>query len=96
MRVVLVLVLSLFVCQAPVPTFVIVEGFACRTPELWLELATAIDNSDSKIIRNIRLAQRCVDWPTGHVEVVSRTSDFLLIEGRAGRNLYIPRGYVIE
>lgn len=92
----MVLVLSLFVCQAPVPTYVIVEGFACRTPELWVEYANAIDSSDSKTIRNIRLAQRCVDWPTGQVEVVDRTTYFLLIEGRAGRNLYIPRGYVIE
>lgn len=74
----------------------IVDGFACRTPELWIELAVAIDNSDGNTIRNIRLAQRCVDWPPGRVEVVSRTPDFLLIEGRAGRNLYIPRGYVIE
>ncbi len=92
----MVLVLSLFVCQAPVPTYVIVEGFACRTPELWVEYANAIDSSDSKTIRNIRLAQRCVDWPMGQVEVVGRTTYFLLIEGRDGRNLYIPRGYVIE
>lgn len=97
MRLVWVLLLALLVCQAPASTInVRKDGFACKTPELWKEYARAIDKSDSKTIRNIRLAQRCVDTPPGEVEVLERVEGFLLIKAHAGRKLYIPQVYVKE
>jgi hypothetical protein len=56
----------------------------------------AIGKSDAKTIRNIRLAQRCVDVPSGPVEVIARSPGFLLIKAHAGRKLYIPKVYVLE
>jgi hypothetical protein len=95
-RFVWVLFLSLLVCQAPAATYNTIEGFACRTPELWIEYAQAIKKSDSKTIRNIRLSQRCVDIRPGEIELLERDGDFLLIKANASRKLYIPKAYVKE
>lgn len=97
MRVVWVLLLTLLVCQAPAATINMrKDGFACKTPELWIEFNRAIAKSDAKVIRNERLSQRCVDIPDGEVEVLERDGDFLLIKARADRKLYIPKAYVKE
>lgn len=97
MRYVWILMLAMLVYQAPASTInVRQDGFACKTPELWTEFNQAINKSDGKTIRNIRLAQRCVDTPPGEVEVLERDGDFLLIKAHAGRKLYIPQVYVKE
>lgn len=96
MRLLWVLVLMSLVCQVPAATFVTRDGFACRSPELWMQYAKAIDKSDAKTIRNIRLSQRCVDLLPGEVEVIERLESFLKIKAHTGRTLYIPKAYVKE
>lgn len=97
MRIVWVLMLMMLVCQAPAATYNMrKDGFACKTPELWIAYQKAIVKSDAKVIRNERLSQRCVDIADGEVEVVERLGDFLLIKVHAGRQLYIPKAYVKE
>jgi len=95
-RFVWVLVLMSLVCQAPAATYVKHNGFACKTPEIWMQYATAIDKSDAKTIRNVRLSQRCVDLVPGEVEVLERVEDFLRIKANDGRKLYIPKVYIRE
>lgn len=92
----LVAVLALLVYQKPTATYVTRLGFACTTPDMWEQYNKAINTSNSSTIRNIRLAQRCVDLAKGEVKVISRAPGFLLIEANAGRKLYIPKAYVIE
>ena len=96
MKYVWVVLLCLLVYQAPQPTLMAKPGFGCRTQDDWVRYNDAIGKSDSKTIRNIRLAQRCVDLPSGPVDVLSRQPGFLLIKAHAGRKLYIPKVYVIE
>lgn len=96
MKFVWVLFLMIVVCQAPAATYNKFNGFACKTPDLWIEYAKAIDKSDAKTIRNTRLSQRCIDLMPGEVEVLERDGDFLLIKAHTGRKLYIPKAYVKE
>ena len=96
MKLIWVVFLSLLVYQAPTPTFAPHQGFACKTPDLWVQYAKAIDTSNAKTIRDIRLSQRCVDIPGGRVKVLSRIPGYLLIEARASRKLYIPETYIKE
>lgn len=92
----LIVILAALVYQKPVSTYVKHNGFACTTPDMWEQYNKAISLNDSKTIRNIRLAQRCVDLAKGEVKVLSQAPGFLLIEGNASRKLYIPKAYVIE
>lgn len=97
MRFVWVLMLMALVCQAPAATYNMrKDGFACKTPELWVQYGKAINKSDAKTIRNIRLSQRCVDIAEGEVEILERFEDFVLIKAHAGRSLYIPKAYIRE
>lgn len=96
MRTLLVAVLTLLVCQAPQPTIVNGYGFACKTPDVWLKYNEALAKNNGTEIRMVRLAQRCVDLQPGEVNVLEREGDFLLIESKASRKLYIPKGYIIE
>ncbi len=96
MRLLWVLVLMAIVCQVPAATYVTRNGFACKTPDLWLKYATAIDKRDGKTIAMIRLSQRCVDIEPGEVQVLERDDNYLLIQGKANRKLYIPKAYIRE
>lgn len=96
MRLFLVVLLSAIVIQPPQPVIATVNGFACKTPELWEEFSRAITESDNNTIRNIQLAQRCVPIRTGELTVLSSKGEYLLIEANARRQLYIPKWYTIQ